>query len=601
MILKKEIFKGNRNVGKRKVADVKFYDYATELYGILKENDLIKAMERTPLLGNIPVKRRDSYTRFDYIMFQLYLYQFVEKHLNSELLHSLNNGYRCKEFGHMVIDVRDCEFTNKMLTLADIMQMLVFIYNIGHFKNTFTSSRAALDILKNNNEIRKGFLAAFKYEEHRKTATEIIKTNNYYRFHILNSLLLLQNLGLENLVIKVSINILTEYLAPFSQQSSKIQYAFKFFRSIREVSYTIYDSSLAPIPIYFDLHNDRHLKILLKEKLLGYNSKDRKADLFMGINKLLQDYLYNEENIGIAQFHIARKITNTVLKSDFLVDSMTNKYCDLIRAENSKFDIFNRKHYRKNDFDSNNLLKLSFAKEEQELLEGLVLKLNRINFVKAAWHYRLDEDRIGVLVSVKKCCEDKTKAALKATRCILRPLDILQKKDGKNGNEDYHAQSLLTAKFLLYYLLGCHRIKIEGKLNPDVCVILDRGSSRRIKRLEALIKSAKNASEDDIHEIEVLRDILTQERRNELCLIICSNILLVSDNTRVKTLAEFDGLVIFPNRHENQIVFVESKNIKRRPSISKNCLIKKFESIGVKFSEENISTFNKDSKYYYTI
>ena len=82
MRIEKEIFKGIRNVGKRKVVKVDLYPYVSELYKMLEENNLIQELKDTALLGNICIKKRDSYSRFDYVMMQLYIYQFVKKHLS---------------------------------------------------------------------------------------------------------------------------------------------------------------------------------------------------------------------------------------------------------------------------------------------------------------------------------------------------------------------------------------------------------------------------------------------------------------------------------------------------------------------------------------
>lgn len=596
MRIEKEIFKGIRNVGKRKVVKVDLYPYVSELYKMLEENNLIQELKDTALLGNICIKKRDSYSRFDYVMMQLYIYQFVKKHL-SELEISLNNKFKCKEFRSMTMTINDKDFP-KPPTIADVLQVLSFIYNIGHFRSTFTSSRAALNLINNRNEIGKSFLSSFKYEIHKQIAKDIIESNNYLRFHLLNSLLLLQNLDEDNLVVKFSINILTEYLTPSSQQSPKAQYTFELFRIIREICYVTLDLSIAPVPIYLDIYNDKYLKTLLEERLSGYNDQRQIKNLFNALNKLLQDTVYNEECNAIIQYDIARRMTNNVLKSDYLIDSMMHNYYDFIKAQNNQFDVFNRKYFRLNDFDNNNILKLSFDKKEQRTLEELVDKLNSTNFVKAAWYYRKNENKITILVSIKKNCTDKTKVGLKIARLILNVINKLQIKENA---ESYHSQSLLTIKFLLYYLFANNRVILEGRLDPSVCVILDRGKNGRVKSLNMLISDSQNINEDDVHEIEVLRDILLDETKNDLCLTVCSSILVTENKVSSEPIAEFDGLILFPNRIEKQVIFVESKNRKEQPSHSKNCLIDKFESLGIRYSEEDICIFNKDCKYYYSI
>lgn len=236
MVINSEIFKGIRNVGKRKNAKIQLFTYPTELYEVLDNLGLIEKLKNTSLLGSITVKKKDSYSRFDYIMMQLYIYQVVNEKLNSELSYSLGNRYKYIEFKNKVLEIRDSDF-EKYPTVGDALQIMAFIYNIGHFKKTFTASRAMIYVLKSNEKFRNDFINNFKYDIHKEIAKKIIDLNEYHRFHLLNSLILLLNMDVENSTVRFSINILTEYLLDDEKQSEKTRYVFNLFKSIREVCF----------------------------------------------------------------------------------------------------------------------------------------------------------------------------------------------------------------------------------------------------------------------------------------------------------------------------------------------------------------------------
>ena len=117
--------------------NIDLYELATELYNELDTLGVIERTRKIPQLGLIRVTRNLSKTRYDYIMLQLYFHQLIKPKLSPVLKLSYNNYLSQNDFLQNTIT-----FSGKKITIADIMQIMSIIYNIGHFKNTFTSSRA---------------------------------------------------------------------------------------------------------------------------------------------------------------------------------------------------------------------------------------------------------------------------------------------------------------------------------------------------------------------------------------------------------------------------------------------------------------------------
>lgn len=598
MIIEGEIFKQVKNAGKRKYGKIDLFPYATNLYDVLDSRGIVEEIKNTALLGSITARKSNNYSRFDYIMMQLYIYQFVKKHLNDDLELSLGNKVQFKEFENRVVELSETDF-EKIPSIADVLQLLSIIYNMGHFKNTFTSSRAMMNTIKSDEILLENFLLNFEYEKHKEIARNIIDYNNYHRFHLLNSLLMLCNIENNNKIVSFSINILIEYLMPTDKQSQKIQYIFRLFKSIREISFVTLDLSIAPVPIYIDIYNDNHLKVLLKERLSTFNNKKQITNLFQGLSKLLQDTVYNEEVNVLIQYDISRRMTQNASKHSEVKAVMKLDYLEFVKSNsNNAIDIFNKKYSKSMNFDEGNILKISFKHEKQDEIETLIRNLNKISFVKAGWYFRINEDKVTLLVAIKKKCKTKKQVAFKIARLIL---NFLYNSQNKDQNEHCHNEILLTIKYLLFYMFNEHRVILDGKLDSETCVLLDRGYNQRVKSIEKLLKKTVNENLDDIHEVRVLKEILKSDKKNDIGVTVCSSIVVKDNKDYSKKKVEFDGLILFPNRKDAQVIFVESKNTKEQPAFSKKCLMEKLKKLEIKYTEENMEIFGMNCKYKYNI
>nr|WP_242568365.1 hypothetical protein [Clostridium botulinum] len=113
----------------------------------------------------------------------------------------------------------------------------------------------------------------------------------------------------------------------------KFKFIFDLFRKIRSVAFVTYDLLVAPVPIYIDINNTRYLENLLRELLSNYNNKTQINNLFRGLQKLLQDTVYNEKENALIQYSISNKMANLGLKNKGIVELIKSNYIDFIDSQ----------------------------------------------------------------------------------------------------------------------------------------------------------------------------------------------------------------------------------------------------------------------------
>ena len=218
--------------------EIDLYPYATELYEELDKIGIIERIKEIPQLGVIKVKKKLAKTRFDYVMLQLYLHKLIKTHLQGDLRYTYNNYINSKEFRE---DYVYPDKKNKP-SMGDIFQLLTIIYNVGHFYNTFTASRAITMIAQEDSDFRNLVVNACTEERYQNVAKTILESKNYQRLHLLNSILVLEHCNKSKQSVSVALEILYAYInEQLLSEESKLRYAFAIFRNVRTVSYMAYD------------------------------------------------------------------------------------------------------------------------------------------------------------------------------------------------------------------------------------------------------------------------------------------------------------------------------------------------------------------------
>ena len=566
--------------------EIDIYPYATELYEELEHIGIINRVKEIPQLGVIKVAKRLAKTRYDYIMLQLYLHQMIKNHLMGQLRLTYNNYVAAKEFR------KDYKYIKKdKPSIGDILQLLTIVYNIGHFYNTFTASRAVTMLASEDSAFFDMVVGASTSERFQEAAKSILNSKNYQRLHLLNSILILERCDQAKQSVSLAMEILYAYINESTlPEDSKLKYAFAIFRNVRTVSYMAYDLQIAETPLTIDLCNEKAMILLLQELLSEYNNNQSSHHLVQSTTKLLDDTVYNENSNAICYYKISRKMVSLITKDPSYTS--TNYYADLFADKSS---ILNRTHAHKRDYAQSQILKLTFSGDQRFLSEALLADLEKINNTRVGYYDRHSGEQT-ILVSIKKNCDPSTKiySAFKAMKCAvsyLRRIADISSSD---------VRFILCTKFFLFYLFDENPVVIKPTIDREKCVICTRGKNSRVKELRSLL-CASAGTEDENHEVEFLLSQLESDSINDTSITLPASILVYQKDAVGRKLCEFDGMIIHPMRKMDQVVFLEAKNRNEKPAFGKNCLKEKLDKFPIRYNYDDIQIVSCDAYLKYSI
>lgn len=549
---------------------IDLYNYTQELYKELASKNVIDRIKEVPQLGPIRVKRKLSKSRYDYTILQLYLHKIIRKNLNSELEISYNNKINLEDFMQIAIEVNKTDRP----TIGDLLQLLTIVYNIGHFYNTFTSSRAIIIYANENEEFADKLIKSSKDERFQNTAKIYIEDRNYHRLHLLNSILVLERCNQELNSVKIAQEILYAYINKEDLPvDNKLHYIFEVLKKVRDISYIAYDLQISNTPLTIDLCNKDALVLILKEFLSFYNNQKPTEELFKSIGKLLDDTIYNENSNAICYYQISRKMTR---KIDI---RCLESYYNLWKDKNS---ILNLDYRQPRDYSEHTILKLTFDPQDKYIAQELLLNLERTNNVRVGYYDRYSGEKT-ILVSIKKGSFNKIVTAFRVLKLTIKHL---RKLESYSPND---TRFLLTTKFFLYYLFYENSIVLKATVDENICVICTRGKVSRINELNNILKKNLGTA-DERHEVAFIINCLVEDSKNDISITIPSSILVLEKDKQVKKLCEFDGMIIHPNRETNQIILLEAKNTSKSPSYAKKCLSEKLDKLNFNYNKDEIIT-----------
>lgn len=566
--------------------EIDIYPYATELYEELERIGIINRLKEIPQLGVIKVAKRLAKTRYDYIMLQLYLHQMIKNRLQGHLRLTYNNIVAAKEFRN------DYKYTTKdKPSIGDILQLLTIVYNVGHFYNTFTASRAVIMLASEDHEFFDMVVGASTNDRFHEAAQSIFRSKNYQRLHLLNSILILEHCDQAKQSVSLALEILYAYINESSlSEESKLKYAFAIFRNVRTVSYMAYDLQIAETPLTIDLCNEKAMALLLQELLSEYNNNQSSHYLVQSTTKLLDDTVYNENSNAICYYKISRKMVSLITKDPKYTKK--NYYTDLFSDKSS---ILNQTHAHKRDYAQTQILKLTFTGDKRYLSEALLADLEKINNTRVGYYDRHSGEQT-ILVSIKKNCDSATKryAAFKTMKCAvnyLRRIPDISSTD---------VRFILCAKFFLFYLFDENPVVIKPTIDKEKCVVCTRGKKHRVMEIKSLIENS-SGKDDEKHEVEFLLSQLIGDSKNDTSITIPASILVYQKNAVGRKLCEFDGLIIHPMRKTDQVVFLEAKNTKEKPILGKNCLKKKLDKFTISYRYDDIQIVSCDAYFKFSV
>lgn len=579
MIIEHNIISNQKTKKRSKKVSVDIFPVAEKLYTELDNIGLIERLKSIKQLGTINVTKNLEKSRYDYVILQLYLHQIIRKNIPKRLKYAYSNRVRVKEF------LPECSLSNKEIkeiTLADLLQLLIFAYNIGHFYNTFVASRAVDILAASDDDFKWNLLNSFKDYRCKDIANHVLETRNYQRTHLINSLLVLEKCDGENISVKVAKELLLSYLNSASLPfNSKLHYVFELFRKVRTVAYVAYDLNVAGVPFLLDLSNEKALISFFDEYLAEYNNTTSAERLMQALTKLLSDDVYNDLDSTICMTQISRRMVKDYYDTKH-IDDYYIEHWDNIDS------VFNRKYPQRHDYKPN-YLKITFSSLHRELAEKVYNILEKTNNIQVGYYLRSTGD-MTLAISIKKSCKDNIHAAF----IVLKKITPYLRQMSTDPSSDVY---ILPVKHFLYYLFNEHNLILREAKDERTCTICTRGKKARVTALEPFLTLG---SKDDQHEIKAMINYLEADTQNDVAITIPGSTLVLS-NESSQTVAEFDGIIIYPNRKEKQIVLIEAKNMIYNPSYARNCLEDKFKNLNIDYNADQFIVRDHDAYYEITI
>lgn len=554
---------------KKSVEDIEVTALAKEFFGELERCGYIKKLKETPHFGSHRVQGAKRRSRYDYVCQQIYLHSIARNAMKADIMmYSYGHELKCLKAGEKKVSLWDAEL------------VFVMSYNIGHFYNTFSASCAAIRICKENLKMRDKLLSSIIDERFSNAAKRILSNEDAMHIHLINSLVLLEKCNQELESVRVAKELIYNYLSLSSELEKDLEWVFFVFHQIRDIAYLMNDLLFAPVPLSLD--SEKGIPILIKELLSKYNNKAAPRRMIESIRKLLDDAFYYEPEEAFRQEQVVRSICRMIRQEMDL-----KEWSYYVADMNSPFNI----RQKTKSMTDSNVLKLTFTNQNdcRDIRDQVV----RMNGVYCTTYSRTTKEET-LLVANRKSNNDRTYTSFR----ILKNIVSIEKDQYDCGEEINHL--LLCVKFFLSALFGNRYVEIIADIIEKTGLYIARGKKSRAKYLESKIQSYSN-NPDTKHEAEFVLSRLMEDKKNDTAIVIPSSIIVYKDNEPSTPYVEFDGMIVFPNRVENQLIFCEAKNRDQKPGTAKKDLKRKFAKLNVMCRENDIITVGMDAYYTYTV
>ncbi|ENH95682.1 hypothetical protein J416_14782 [Gracilibacillus halophilus YIM-C55.5] len=281
------------------------YPHTIKVYNFLSKYNYSSKFHSTKQLGALQYLLKGAHhTRYEYIFLQWTLIDQIKNNAKGIGLNSnINNCEGLK-----------LESMDETPTPAELLQCLAVLTNIGHFPDTFATSKLWMHMIqKNIRELKTGIKKGLLKNE-RVLLDEIIKNNNYYEIHFINALFSLGRYGRAEGASEI-IDFLKKLLLKYmnsDNESDNLKKYWEVYKVIRRISYILLDSNYAPIPFDLDLSS-----ILLnlgdyQEAIISKDSNFQHA--FEQMNSVLETSLYLEPNSMLVSTYRGLDIYNELKK-----------------------------------------------------------------------------------------------------------------------------------------------------------------------------------------------------------------------------------------------------------------------------------------------
>lgn len=544
------------------------YPHTVKLYDFLSKYNFDNKFYSTKQLGSIQYLLKGAHhTRYEYIILQWTLIHQLKIKSQGSGLSSKTTSPDLKLPGY------------NTHTRAEVLQCLCLLTNMGHFPDTFSSSKLWMHLLYTNEKnIRSTFRKGLGRDE-RKLLDRLLEEHDFYNIHLVNALFLLDRYrkasGNEE-TVNFSKTILKEYL---NEENEEMKKYWGIYKSIRKIAFIILDSHYAPIPFNLDfssiiLNLENYQEAIVDDFSMFQKALDQ-------INVVLENSLYLEANSLL----ISRVRSLQIYKEFQLLaeEQSFEKVSDIKKLlEPSTNDVEYKKVFQqKADVDpvrswNANILDLTY--EELNFHFGLFPN-NLFDFENTF------TNKVGLsscLVAASYPPSKKvfrlvlsTKENLGIKRNVMSVMDII--KSVVSFNEDlllngYQQSNQLERefkekifKFFLASIFGTEREFTLDYLplskSTQSPLFVGKGSVHLTNEISSYIESVKEyLNPDQLHEMLMTRKVVEGLKYRGL-IIAYIGATKVRKKNESKYESEFDGIVVLPNQKQKSFFYViEAKN-----------------------------------------
>lgn len=204
-----DIFKRIDRTKKHKPVELDLYPLSEELFDEFERMGMIDRLKSVPQLGSIAINNCLSKTRYDYLILQLWLHKKTHDLINEILEYSYASTMHKEDFVH------NFPFSppHEKPTVEEFIQTFSLVYNIGHCCNTFLASRAMIFALQQSIGLFESFVSQFDDPRIRPLIRTLIDTENYHHFHLLNSILVLEQCDETLFSVKIAKELIFSYFS----------------------------------------------------------------------------------------------------------------------------------------------------------------------------------------------------------------------------------------------------------------------------------------------------------------------------------------------------------------------------------------------------
>ncbi len=570
------------------------FDYTQSLYDFLDNYGHINRLRRINQLGRLrDVFQGAHHNRYEYVFLQLSLISELCQHKRGDLGLSGERTF-CGKFNEQV----------KHPTTGELLQCLVLLTNMGYLEGTFSTSRAWLTFLKDNQRAYLNFRKGLDPID-RPVFKQIIDNYDYYKFNTIVALFQLQRYkrtGLDK--VNFASQLLRMYLSADRSNIQIIQLR-KLYDSIRQIAFVTLDSLYAPVPFNLDLSSILLNFDSLIESLFIKNTTYRIA--LRNLEQVLQNSVYLASDSCINTARASEEKLEELVGLGPGISGIRGIYNIVCPSCNL-------------DYEYQEIKELDWHRERkliQEYRIGLRDRDNLPDSIKdeVSWEINIRKKlgvstvRVGLLLNsrknvVKIAFGIKTldniqslKTALKICIESISIRNLMPERNFFNSNGD---NKELLLSFLCKSIFGWSKRFIFGNKNRlTSAILISNGRVDMINQInDYLSSSSRYLEKDEIFEVEKIRDFIEHLNYSGLTIAFVGGLKLFNEHQNTES-AEFDGLVVCPRININNPFahIIEAKNYNNGVTDARNQLNNRVSTHLIKELNMNIVELNNRAAY----